>query len=81
MGPARGVDTPRPVGPPASRALAILRKNKNLNCNQKMQTYNWRVDAFQSYLYALRMKALSVGSIRPATPAELYWQELHGQIP
>jgi hypothetical protein len=46
-----------------------------------MQTYNWRVDAFQSYLYALRMKALSVGSIRPATPAELYWQELHGQIP
>jgi hypothetical protein len=46
-----------------------------------MQPYNWRTDAFQSYLYALRMKALAIGSLRPATPAELYWQELHGQIP
>jgi hypothetical protein len=44
-------------------------------------TYNWRLDAYRCYLLAIRLKALRVGSIRPASPAEVYWQELHGQIP
>jgi hypothetical protein len=43
--------------------------------------YNWRIDAYYCYLLAIRLKALAAGSIRPATPAELYWQEHHGQIP
>lgn len=44
-------------------------------------TYNWRLDAYHCYLLAMRLKGLAIGSIRPATPAELYWTESHGQIP
>jgi hypothetical protein len=44
-------------------------------------TYPWRIDAYRCYLLALRMKALAIGSIRPTTPAELYWAERHGVIP
>lgn len=44
-------------------------------------TYRWRTDAFDSYTYALRMKALAIGSRRFATLPEMYWQESHGQIP
>jgi hypothetical protein len=43
--------------------------------------YPWRIDAYRCYLLALRFKALAAGSIRPSTPAELYWAERHGQIP
>ena len=43
--------------------------------------YNWRLDAYRSYLLAIRMKALAIGSIGPATPAEMYWAEAYGQIP
>jgi hypothetical protein len=43
--------------------------------------YPWRHDAYRCYLLALRMKALAIGSIRPTTPAELYWAERHGVIP
>lgn len=42
--------------------------------------YNWRVDAYHSYLLAMRLKGLAIGSIRPATPAEMYHAEIHGQI-
>lgn len=42
--------------------------------------YPWRLDAYRCYLLACRLKALAVGSLRPATPAELYWAEAHGQI-
>lgn len=43
--------------------------------------YPWRLDAYRCYLLALRLKALAIGSIRPATPAEMYWAEMHGQTP
>lgn len=43
-------------------------------------TYDWRADALASYTYALRMKALAIGSIRFATLPEMYWQEHHGVI-
>lgn len=42
--------------------------------------YPWRLDAYHCYLLALRMKALAIGSLRPATVAEMYWAEAHGQI-
>ncbi len=42
--------------------------------------YPWRLDAYRSYLFALRMKALAIGARRAATPAEMYWQEAHGTI-
>jgi hypothetical protein len=42
--------------------------------------YNWRIDAYHCYLLAYRLKGLAAGFIRPATPAELYWAESHGQI-
>lgn len=44
-------------------------------------TYPWRLDAYRCYLLALRMKGLAIGSIRPSTPAEMYWAEAHHQIP
>lgn len=44
-------------------------------------TYNWRLDAYRCYLLALRLKALAIGSIPPASPAEMYWAEAHGVIP
>lgn len=49
--------------------------------NPAVDAYNWRLDAYRSYLLAIRMMALAIGSVRPATPAEMYWQEQHGQIP
>lgn len=72
-----------------------MRKNENLKltttgCNSDLPHdvaayettpgYNWRLDAYGSYLFALRMKALAIGAQRSATPAEMYWQEQHGQI-
>ena len=72
-----------------------MRKNQNLKsttkeCNfdlphdvasfETAPDYNWRLDAYRSYLFALRMKALAIGALRAATPAEMYWQEAHGQI-
>lgn len=43
-------------------------------------TYSWRADAIASFTYALRMKALAIGSRRFETLPEMYWQEAHGQI-
>lgn len=43
--------------------------------------YNWRLDAYHSYLLAMELKALAVGSRRPRTVWEVYWCELHGVIP
>ena len=43
--------------------------------------YEWQQDAWGSWQYAMRMMALSVGSIRFQTIPELYWQEQHGVIP
>ena len=43
--------------------------------------YPWRIDAYRSYLLAIRCKALAIGSVRPSTPAEFYWAEAHGVIP
>ena len=42
--------------------------------------YNWRLDAYCSYLFALRMMALAVGSRLFETLPEMYWQEQHGLI-
>lgn len=44
-------------------------------------TYDWERDAIDSYHYALRMMALSIGSRRFETLYELYYQEAHGVIP
>lgn len=44
-------------------------------------TYDWRLDALRSYHLAMRLKAIAIGSMRPTTPAELYWAEMHGVIP
>lgn len=44
-------------------------------------TYNWRADALASYHLAYRLKAIAKGTVRPATPAEMYWAESHGAIP
>lgn len=42
--------------------------------------YNWRLDAYRCYLLAYRIKALATGKVRPATPAEMYWEEARGAI-
>lgn len=38
-------------------------------------------DGFESWVLAVRLIALRRGSVRPATPCEMYWQEMHGVIP
>ena len=43
--------------------------------------YPWRLDAYRCYLRAMRLKALAIGSIRPASPVEMYHVEHHGMIP
>ena len=43
--------------------------------------YDWRKDALDSFHYALRMKALAIGSRRFETVFEMYYQEQHGCIP
>ena len=88
-------DTPLRWGPLPGAALPFLRKNQNLNpatkeCSSDLPhdvaayetaaDYNWRLDAYGSYLFALRMKALALGSRRFETLPEMYWQEAHGQI-
>ena len=87
--------TPLRWGPPLELALPFLRKNQNLNpatkeCSQDIPhdvavyetapDYNWRLDAYGSYLFALRMMALAVGSRLFETLPEMYWQEQHGLI-
>jgi hypothetical protein len=43
--------------------------------------YDWRQDAYGSWQHAIRMMALSIGSVRFSTLPEMYWQERHGVIP
>lgn len=43
--------------------------------------YNWRLDAYHSYLLAMRLKALAIGSMRPSSVWEFYYCEAHGVIP
>lgn len=57
-----------------------MRKTRKLKRHTEVSDYDWRIDAFQSYQHAIRMKALAIGSMRFQTPAEMYWQEQHGQI-
>jgi hypothetical protein len=45
------------------------------------QAYDWRKDALDCYHLALRLIALRRGAVRPATPCELYYAEMHGVIP
>ena len=47
----------------------------------RRMTYDWQADSRANYLYALRMMALSIGSLRFKTIYEMYWQEQHGVIP
>lgn len=44
-------------------------------------TYDWRIDAIACFYFALRMKALRIGSRRFETLPEMYWIEQHGGIP
>ena len=44
-------------------------------------TYDWQADALASWAFAIRMKALAIGSRRFQTLFEMYWQEANGVIP
>lgn len=43
--------------------------------------YDAAKDGLDSWALAIRWKSITIGSRRPATPAEMYWAEAAGVIP
>lgn len=44
-------------------------------------SYDAKADGLACWHLAMRLKALAIGSRRPATVWETYWVEMHGAIP
>lgn len=71
------VNEPRPTG----AAFCVSALPHDVATYETPSDYNWRVDAYHSYLLAIHLKALAIGAKQFQTISEMYFQESHGVIP